>query len=92
MRRISLEEIRRDVEIQIRCLRGPTKTALQTMNGDRAAEQAARTIVERCLGGCVVLAPDMVSADSSIGSWGERPGKFGVDEPWPFEKGHKPPK
>jgi hypothetical protein len=87
MRRVSHEEISRNIAIQITCIRGPTKTALQHMQGEQAVKEATRIIMEHCLGGCVVLAPDPVSA----GNWGTRSGKFGVTEPWPFEKGHKPP-
>jgi hypothetical protein len=87
MRRISDKELQTRIAIQLRVQRGPDKTKLG-LHGDLAAETVARNILERCLGGCVVLAPDLVSA----GPWGERPGSFGVDEPWPFEKGCRPPK
>ena len=88
MRRISREELRMRIAIQLTVQASWAKTALQISRSQLAVDAVTNNIMDRCLNGVVVLAPDMVSA----GDWGERPGEFGKTEPWPFEPGHKPPK
>lgn len=88
MRRISREELRIAITIQLTVQAKWAKTALQLSNSKIAVDTVAENILNHCLNGVVVLAPDLVSA----GNWGDRPGKFGETEPWPFEEGHRPPK
>ena len=70
------------IVVQLKVLRGSVRREAG-LRGDAAVEQAALTIVDKCLAGCAVMAPDLVSA----GDWGQRPGTFGVTEPFPGESG-----
>ena len=88
MKQLSLAELQRDIEIQLRVLRGPVKTALQNVSGDTAAKTAARLIIERCLASCAIFEPDWVTRPATFGDspFYKRIGVFGATEPWP-----KPP-
>jgi hypothetical protein len=83
MKRVGLAELQRDIVIQLRVLRGPVKTALQNVRGDRAAETAAKLIIERCLAGCAIFEPDSVTRRATFGDSPiyERAGVFGETEP-----------
>jgi hypothetical protein len=78
-------DFQRDIEIQLRILRGPVKTALQNVSGDMAANTAARLIIERCLAGCAIFEPDWVTRRATVGdrAFYQRAGIFGDTEPWP---------
>ena len=68
-------------------LSSQSQTCAIGTTGDSALQEATVRVID-CLAGTVILAPDVVDN----GNHGQSPGKFGVDEPWPLEPGHKPPK
>jgi hypothetical protein len=82
---VDLAELQQSIVIQLRVLRGPVKTALQNLRGDQAAEAAAQLIIERCLSGFAIYAPDRVRITPHP-QWSHGTsahGRFGVTEPWP---------
>jgi hypothetical protein len=74
------------VKIALTVMKPGKRKALGTV-GDAALQEATERVMG-CLNGTVILAPDFVRN----GDHGHVPGTFGVDEPWPFEPGHKPPR
>lgn len=91
MRRLNPSDLRLDIEIQLKCMRGPARRQ-GGWDSEIAVKEAAELIMTRVLGGTVVLAPDLVPQRGEQACWGEAPGEFGKTEPWPFTPGHKPPK
>jgi len=86
VRRLDQKEVSTSVKIALTVMKPGKRNAIGT-TGDAALQEATERVME-CLKGTVILAPDLVGN----GNHGQRPGQFGVDEPWPFEPGHKPPK
>lgn len=79
MRRISDADLRTRLHVQLTCLKGPTKTALQHIRGEIAVKNTVDIIMDQVIAGAIMVVPD----DVSNGDWGRRPGRFGVTEPWP---------
>jgi hypothetical protein len=78
------------IYIQLRVLRGPTKTHLQQVGTDMACKTAARLIIERCLSRFAIFAPDEYYRRSLTHEFGSlnvvgrmEAGTFGQTEPWP---------
>lgn len=84
MRRISLEDIRIMISVQLSVIPAAT---MRAFTGKRPAqrETAREAIVDQIVGktlhNAIVIIPDPVPA----GDYGQRPGKFGVTEPDPLD-------
>jgi hypothetical protein len=81
-------DLEMSIYIQLRVLRGATRTNLQRASSDRACQTVARLIIERCLSGCAIFRPDdqrrfYPANGSEGGHWADARGKFGVSEAWP---------
>lgn len=90
MKQVDPATLEMSLYIQLRVLRGATKTHLQHLGSDRACKTAARLIIERCLSRFAMFAPDdyyrryLPHEFGSSTVQGEMVrGRFGETEPWP---------
>jgi hypothetical protein len=89
MKPIDSSHLEMTLYIQLRVLRGPTKTHLQHLGTDQACRTAARLIMERCLSRFAIFAPDEVYRRYRPDEFGSLntgsewlAGRFGETEPW----------
>lgn len=91
MRRVDPAELELSIYIQLRMLRGPTRTHLQHLGTDATCKFAAGLIIERCLLRCAIFVPDRFYRRYKQGNFGSVTsggawfaGRFGETEPWPL--------
>ena len=83
MNRISLADLRVDIDIALRILPDRVKRGLtmkRTYERDAATQAIADHLVDRLFSRCLILAPSQLRDSHFQGSHGE----FGVTEPHPF--------
>jgi hypothetical protein len=88
MIQVDAADLEMSIYIQLRVLRGSTRTNLQRVGSDVACKTAARLIIERCLSGCAIFKPSPFYKFETAGmgrgdGYVQHNGRFGVSEAWP---------
>lgn len=88
MIQVDAADLEMSIYIQLRVLRGATRTNLQRVGSDMACKTVARLIIERCLSGGVIFRPSPFYVfHENVMAMGtghfETPGRFGESEAWP---------
>lgn len=85
MRRVDIEDLRIGMAVKLRLLPGSVLRDLASklpVVKDAAVDQAIDAILKALPKDAVVIAPSLVNNSH----WGQKPGEWGVTEPYPFEE------